>query len=162
MADEKETLKLKISKKAYVFDVRKRFAASRNFAVKKKPETPADDIREKLKEILEKKKLPLDKQMAGQSSAQGARSTGAQVAPTAAAKPQGTSPAKIAAVAAAALLLGIFALLVLFPPGRIGAQAEAQKIEPFGGSYGFSVDEARVLTVEGAETTQRTGYFLIS
>jgi len=34
------SLKLKISKKAYVFDVRKKFAATRSFAVKKRQRRP--------------------------------------------------------------------------------------------------------------------------
>ena len=53
--EQQDALKLRISKKAYIFDVRKRFAASRSFAVRKKPETTAEDIKERLKEIVEKR-----------------------------------------------------------------------------------------------------------
>ena len=50
------SLKLRISKKAYVFDVKRKYAATRSFSVKKKPETPAEELKEELQARLKGKK----------------------------------------------------------------------------------------------------------
>ena len=146
MADDQEKLKLKIAKKAYVFDVRRKYAANRTFAVKKKPETPAEDLKEKLKEFMDRKK-PLD-----------GKDEKAQAAPLPPAK--GMGPVKIAIAAAALFLLCIVALLLLFPPMGAGALV-APENTGFSGSYSFSVDETGVLTVGGEDAPQHTGYFLV-
>lgn len=157
MAQENETLKLKISKKAYVFDVRKRFAASRLFAVKKKPENPAEDLREKLKEFLGKKKLPLDGSTPGQKAAPPA---GQQKALPIASG--GNSMLKIGAIFLLLILVGIVALLAFIPPGGMGGAQAVPKPDVFFGTYSFSVDEAKVLTVESGDSTRQTGYLLLS
>ena len=155
MAGEQDTLKLKIAKKAYIFDVRKRFSPTRSFAVKKKPETPAEGLKETLKEIFEKRKLPVSLAQASGAPAPG------QAA--AAAKPfRPDTPLILAGAIIALLILGLAAIMVLLPPGGASAPAQRQSGE-FAGSYDFTVSGARVLSVPGGGEggTQDIGYLLL-
>ena len=109
------SLKLKISKKAYVFDVRRKFAATRSFAVKKKAETPAEDIMDSIQSFLKGRK-PL----AGGGNADGASPTNASGQqssvpgqPSAApAKPSG-SLGTVIKIAAALYLLFFLSIAVI-------------------------------------------------
>ena len=154
MAAEQDTLKLKISKKAYIFDVRKRFSTTRSFAVKKKPETPAEGLKDTLREIIEKRRLP--------SSL--AQPSGA--APGNAAQPKPFKPGLpliLAAGITILLVLGLAAIVLLLPPGGTGAPARPASAAVFQGSYGFSVKEAMILSMQGSDgsSTQDMGYLLL-
>ncbi len=157
MSEDQQTLKLKIAKKAYIFDVRKRFAASRTFAVKKAPETPAEDLKEKLKSLLEKKKTPLDSAAPGGNGALPGQKP-ALDAP----RGVGAGLIKIAAITAALVIFGFLGLLAMLPPGGGSGPLQIVPADLFTGSLSFSVDEGMVLTVEGEDSAQHAGYFLLS
>ncbi|MCX6770515.1 MAG: hypothetical protein NTX79_00510 [Candidatus Micrarchaeota archaeon] len=161
------SLKLKISKKAYVFDVRKKFAATRSFAVKKKAETPAEGIRDGIQSFLKARK-PL----AGGSEAGGASSAPAPAGqpsmapgqPSASpAKPSGSLGIAVKITVALFLLffLSIAVLMVMYggPQGGVPASAAPPG---FIGTYSSSLQQSSILSVGQAGNPSRLAYFLIS
>ena len=148
-AAPERSLKLKISKKAYVFDVRKKYAATRNFVVKKKSETPADDIKENLSALFNrKKKLPGLEKGSGQS-AQGD-------------KKQSSTLKTTITISAALFLLFILAIIVIVMQYGAGA-GYMPPIAPtqFSGNYSFSVEQSRLLSVGQVDEISRAGYLLL-
>jgi len=159
------SLKLKISKKAYVFDVRRKFAATRSFAVKKKAETPADDIRDNLQSFFKGRR-----HAAGAEKPAGAPSpsnaSGLQAAPgqmpAAPSKPSGSLGAavKIAAAIFILFFLAIGAIVMMYGGAQGGAPAPAAP-SGFAGAYSSSLDQDSILTVGQAGSPSRVAYFLL-
>ncbi len=138
--------KLKISKKAYVFDVKKKFAANRNFLLKKKAETPAEDIKQQVEEFFRKKP---DK---GAFGGQGAGAKG-----------KGSSSTAIFTVAAVFLLflLGGMAFVLWKVSAVPSGTSEAPTTSSFVGKYGFSVRDADFITATVKDSVQRQAYLLL-
>ncbi|MFA6490202.1 MAG: hypothetical protein WCT52_06035 [Candidatus Micrarchaeia archaeon] len=152
MADEVQDeglKKLKISKKAYVFDVRKKYSVNRNFLLKKKPETPAEDLKAQLEGFFNKKKKP-----AQAASSQGA---GAPKQPK-----MSTFTAAITVVAVVLLFLlgGVAYVLwkVNVPPS---GTSEAPREASFIGKLSIFVREADLLTSTTNDRIQRSAYALL-
>lgn len=152
MADDLS--RLRIAKKAYVFDTRRKFAASRSFAVKKKPETPAEDIKQNV--------------MAALAGLRGKKPPSGEKKP--AAKPSGPAQKKAPSFS---LMKTALLVLVLFVAGaglfimlKLGEAAPQQQLEHpedfFSGSYDYSVADSRVLTVGAIDRPQRSAYLLVS
>ncbi len=143
----RQLLKLKITKKAYVFDVRRKYAAVRTFNVKKKPETPAEGIMDSIASLLKKRK---PEETPGRAEA--ARAPPKQnLAST--------------AITIAAVVLALFFLAIAFVWLSVaGAPAQQPPVLPpsaFSGAYGFSADNNRILSVGSETAQQRIGYFLV-
>ena len=148
MADDLS--RFKIAKKAYVFDTRRKFAATRNFAVKKKAETRAEDIKQNLGSMLA---MLRGKKAAGETKA---------AAGPAQKKAPASSPLKIAAIVVLLFIVagGLFVMLQL---GDAQPQQQVQYPQNFfSASYDYSVADSRVLSVAQGGKTQRAGYFLVS
>jgi hypothetical protein len=160
------SLKLKISKKAYVFDVRKKFSATRSFAVKKKAETPADDIRDSLQSFFK-----------GRRSLSGnEKAPGSQPAPGAPGKPampglQSAAPAKpsgslgtVVMIAVAIFFLFFLSIGIIFmmyggPQGGVPPSAAPSS---FIGTYSASLDQRSILSVGQIGNPSHIAFFLIS
>ena len=155
------SLKLRISKKAYVFDVRKKFSATRSFAVKKKAETPAEDIRDTLSSLLKGRK-PLPGEAAQGAAQIGGQPASAQGKAQGQQKPQGAMGNVVKITVALFLLffLSIAAVLVMYGGPSGGAPPPAQSMA-FAGSYSTSVSQSLVLSVGQAETPSHMGYLLL-
>ncbi|MFA5929528.1 MAG: hypothetical protein WC861_01470 [Candidatus Micrarchaeia archaeon] len=159
------SLKLKISKRAYVFDVRKKFAATRSFAVRKKAETPADDIRDSLQSFLKARKPLSGGEKAG--GAQAAQNAPGQSAPgqppaAAAARPQGSLGivVKIAAAVFILFFLAIGAIFMMYGGAQGGVPPSAEP-SGFSGAYSASLDQGSILSVGQVSDPSRLAYFLI-
>jgi hypothetical protein len=160
---QERSLKLKISKKAFVFDVRRKFSATRSFAVKKKPETPAGELRDNLQSFFRGKK-PLSGGEA-QGAMQGASGRG-QAAPGQ--QPGAFSGPKSPFSYAAKIALAIFLLFFLVVAAVVFVYGGAQGGVPpsaapdeFSGQYEARLVQSRVLSVGQASEPFRAGYFLI-
>ena len=151
-AREGGVLKLKIAKKAYVFDVRKKYSVSRNFLMKKKAETPTDDIKAFLSGIFSRKKLP-------QASA-GGKLPAASVPSPPSSSPTGTL-VKSMGIAALIMLLAGAAFVGFFMLGGKPVAPPQGRPNSFGGSYNFSVHSSEVVSVLDKDSTSRIAYFLI-
>jgi len=155
------SLKLKISKKAYVFDVRKKFAATRSFAVKKKAETPAEGIRDSLQSFLKGRK-PL-------SGGEAARAAQVKQSPSPAqpsgipAKPSGSLgiAVKIAAALFLLFFLGIASIFIMYG-GEQGGVPPSAETPAFSGEYSTAVDQSRILSVGQVGSPSNIAFFLIS
>jgi len=160
------SLKLKISKKAYVFDVRKKFAATRNFSVKKKAETPAEDILNNLNSFLKgRKPLAGGENADGTSSVSGTQRLQPSMpgqSPAGVAKPSGSFGIVVKITIALFLLffLGIFAVLIIYGGAQGGAPPSAES-SGFAGTYSTSLDQNNILSVGQSETPSRVAYFLL-
>lgn len=143
-------LKLKIAKKAYVFDVRKKYSVSRNFVMKKKAENPADDMKERLRGIFSRKKA-LQKEQPQPSSA--------KLPPAPPSSPTSTLVKSMAALALLVLLAGA-AFVAFFMLGAKVAPPANSKPRAFEGSYNFSVEETDVVSVLQNDKPLRVAYFL--
>ena len=157
MADEKDgktgggLSRLKIAKKAYVFDVRKKYAVTKNFTLKKKAETPAEEIKENLEAIfgksrlgqkMEKKLAPLQQMPPAASSASAATKT--------------------AAVVAGLALLAFLIWLGLTIYSLSGSEeAAAMRSSIFAGNYTFTIAQSDLLSVMPESTPVRSPYFLV-
>ncbi len=155
-APKTDLSKLRIAKKAYVFDVRKKFAASRNFLLKKKAETPAENLRQQIDSLLSKKK-PL-----GSGNAEKERRDAA-LAAAAAAKPAPSAKSSmlIAAAAVALVLVLASAAFVLLSLSPRQAPAELPASNLFSGSYSSKMEKTDMLSYAHGDTYGRTPYFLI-
>lgn len=143
-------LKLKIAKKAYVFEVRKKYLVSRNFVMKKKAENPADDMKDRLREIFSKKKaLPAEQ----------VRPSGANLPQTAPPSPASTLVKSMAAFVILVLLVGLVSLGALMLGAKAAPPANS-KPHTFEGGYNFSVEEADVVSVLQNDKPLRVAYFL--
>lgn len=155
MADGKDgMMRLKIAKKAYVFDTRKKFAATQNFMLRKKTESPAEDIKQNVMSLLQKKKPTEEEGRRAQARA--------AAAPAPVKSGPFISPLKMAIFVLIALVVagGLYVMLQL---GSIEQQAgAAAKPNVFSGSYDFSVADSRLLSVSQGEKIQRDAYFLVS
>ena len=159
------SLKLKISKKAYVFDVRKKFAATRSFAVKKKAETPAEDIKNSIQDFLRSRKPRSGADKAsGASPGPGPQDpAGAQGAPSAAqAKPSGSLGIIVKITVALFLLffLAIGAIFMIYGSAQGGVPPSAAS-SGFIGTYSAMLDQHSILTVGQKESPSRAAYFLL-
>ena len=142
-------LKLKIAKKAYVFEVKKKYSVQRNFALKKKAETPAEDIKEKLREIFSKKKPLKEEQQQGASKlpVQGG--------------PKGGTLIKSMAIALVLVLIAAAAFVGFFLIGIKIVPPSGEKPTIFSGSYNFSVEDAQVVSVLDKDASARAAYILV-
>ncbi|MFA6327949.1 MAG: hypothetical protein WCY41_00720 [Candidatus Micrarchaeia archaeon] len=161
------SLKLKISKKAYVFDVRKKFAATRSFAVKKKAETPAEDIRDSIQSFLKSRKQPAEAgKAAGAPQQQG--SAASQPSPAAGqssvelGKPKSMLGLAIK-IAAAIFLLFFLAIGAIFLTygGAQGGAPPSKASSDFTGTYFTSLDQRTILSVGQVGAPSRMAYFLL-
>lgn len=150
------SLKLKISKKAYVFDVKRKYAATRSFAVKKKPETPAEGLKDGLQALFKGKK-PL------------AGGDGAQARPrqpsSPLAEPQKKPPSalKYAAIIAFAVLLLFFlaiGFIVMQYGGGMGEEGPPPS-SSFSGAFSASIGQQMLLSSGQTPSPTRTAYFLL-
>ena len=150
MADEvqDEGLKrLKISKKAYVFDVKKKFAVSRNFLLKRKPETPAEDIKAQIEDFFKKKP--------GQQKSQ----AGIPL----------PRPGKASTFTAVATVLAVVLLFIIggivYVMWNINAPPSGTSQAPtelsFIGKLAVSVREADIITATVNNNVQREAYALL-
>ena len=158
------SLKLKISKKAYVFDVRKKFAATRSFAVKKMAETPADSIRDGIQAYLRARKPSGGaEKAAGAPAASAPQGQPSAQFPSASSKPSGAiGNAVIIAVALFILFfLAIGAVFLMYGGAQGGALPSASQ-PGFIGTYSAALIQDSILTVGQKEDPARAAYFLIS
>ncbi len=161
------SLKLKISKKAYVFDVRKKFAATRSFAVKKKAETPAEDIRDSLQAFFKGHRQAAGAiKSPGTPVAQGApgqQSAAPGQAPAAPPKPPSLlgSAIKIAAAVIILFFLSIGYIFMVYGGAQGGVMASAAP-SGFAGTYSTALGQNSILTVGQVESPSRAAYFLLS
>jgi|GEM_PF-895308 len=144
-------LQRRISKNAYVFDVHKKYSLARNFALKKKPETPMENIRENLQEVLAKKKPP----EGGAKPSAIPRKTGRQ------------SPlSNVLLTAIAVILLFIIggAAFVIMAMGAPLGEDDGEGVAPaFMGKLSYSLQPPMMVSAEGERgTTARRGVFLIN
>lgn len=140
--------KMRISKKAYVFDVKRKYSVSKTFAVKKKPENAAEDVLQQLRDAFGKKRKVDEK------------------------KPLPQAPAKKDSMAATIIKTIIAVLLVLSISGGIfvllslGASLPEPPRPPpsgaFSGQFDYSLAEKGILTARGREGNGRVAYFLVS
>lgn len=139
-------LKLKIAKKAYVFDVRKKYAAVRTFNVKKKPETPAEGIIQNISSLLKKRRPGEEKEKAP------------------AAKPSGQNLLSTT-IKIAAGLLALFFLAIAFVWISVSAspaqQAPALPPSAFSGTLNFSINGSDILSVGSEQSPKYMGYMLL-
>ena len=155
--------KLKIAKKAYVFDTRRKFAATQNFVVKKKPENAAEDLKANVMALFAKKK-PTDAAVAAGAIAgkkTPEKSAGEPAAQQPAIKGPLLSPLLMAIIVVAVLVLG-GGLFLMFKLGEVqmGAQGPPAK-HVFGGAYDYTVMQSRVLSIGSIEKPERAAYFLL-
>ncbi|VVC01362.1 Uncharacterised protein [uncultured archaeon] len=142
-------LKLKIAKKAYVFDVRKKYTVSRNFALKKKAETPAEDLKQRLQELFAKKKQQHPQQ--GAAPAEPAKQSG-----------QGSKFTLIKSMAIALILVVLAgaAFVGFLMLGSTSVPPSADRPDVFSGNYSFSVDSTEMVSVLDRDVPSRAAYFL--
>ncbi|MCX6770054.1 MAG: hypothetical protein NT051_05255, partial [Candidatus Micrarchaeota archaeon] len=142
-AGDTQLSKFRIAKKAYVFDVKRKYAATRQFSVKKKPETPAEDILASLTVFFQKKKSSGQPEKKAMQMDQPGKNAPKQ-------------PSFILnAVKIAFVLLLLFFLAVGFIVLQFGAQPPsalpvAQSSE-FGGNVDFSVLQSRIISTKYSE-----------
>ncbi|MCX8197404.1 MAG: hypothetical protein N3G80_03775 [Candidatus Micrarchaeota archaeon] len=140
MADD--ALKLKISKKAYVFELKKKFEAKKTFSIKKAAApTPADAIKEKIESIF-KKNAPKDE------------------------KPSPPSAPKSTILQAIAVAFVVFFGLVLFVLISVFSTPVSQPLpQPkphFSGTLSFKIDDWLMLTSQSGEENAYSAYMLVS
>ncbi len=150
MVEKDKLLKLKISKNAYVFDVRRKYNAKRSFRVKKKPDTPFDDLKGTALSLLKKKKQEKKQEKKPK-------------APLGAKLPESPKSA-IAKTAAIVVLIFIllgaaFVWLMLQGPGAGPEEIEAPDV--FSGSFGYSIEQSMVLSSSQEDELSRSAYFLV-
>lgn len=149
--------RLRIAKKAYVFDVRKRYAVSRNYAVARKAGPQEGDLRETLRGLLSGKKPSARKEE--QKAPPAAKQPQAPQKPPA---PSRKNTVLIAILATLALFIiggAAFVFLRLSSPESGGGPAAA--LGEFSGSFGYELRENGLLSVLQGEKEARTAYFLI-
>ncbi|MEM4348628.1 MAG: hypothetical protein QXN37_03605 [Candidatus Anstonellaceae archaeon] len=140
-----ETLKMKIAKKAYVFEVKKRFEAKKFFAIKKKPETPAEDLKERLSRLF--KKSPTAQQQSQQKGS-----------PT----PSLSSIILPTVGIVFLIFLGVFAFVLLPFLSQEPQATLPQQPSKFSGSLSFRLEDWMVLSTDVGEENSNSAYFLIS
>lgn len=138
-------LKLKISKKAYVFDVKKKYSVNRNFLLKKEPETPAEGVKAQLEEFFKKRR---------QQPQQGASQ-----------KPE-KPPINTA------MLTVLFVSLIFIFGGiayvmwKVNVQPSGTSSAPtapgFIGKYDFSVADSDIITSMAGASVKRQAYALVA
>ncbi|MCX6772373.1 MAG: hypothetical protein NTV88_01220 [Candidatus Micrarchaeota archaeon] len=150
--------KLKISKKAYVFDTRRKFAATQNFVVKKKPENAAEDLKANVMSLFAKKKSSGDtaeaEKKASEKAAASPSSTQTKKGPL-------LSPVMMALIVVVVLVIagGLF-LMIKLGEASLSAQSPPAK-HIYGGAYDYSVLQSRVLSIGSIEKPQRAAYLLV-
>ncbi len=148
------SLKLRISKKAYVFDVRKKYAATRSFAVKKKPETRAEGLKDELQAFLKGKKQP--------AGTKAASAPAAGEAPPGSKKP--ASALQWAIIITVALFLIFFlaiGIILMQYGGAGGGEPPSFASSSFSGEYTYSIEQGMLLSSGQALSPARTAYFLL-
>ncbi|MCX8175019.1 MAG: hypothetical protein N3E51_02335 [Candidatus Micrarchaeota archaeon] len=151
MAEERGGLaRLKIAKKAYVFDVRKKYSLSRTFQLKKSPQTPQEQLKEAVGSLFERKKKPEGQQEAAQP-----------VSPSVSPPDAVASAIKTAAFVALLFVVGgfIFLWMQLSAAGTGGSPP--QRPEVFSGSYDYFVSDAEILSVAQEDRIGRSFFLLV-
>jgi len=139
-------LRSKISKNAYVFNVNKRYSLSKNFLLKKKPETPMEGVVEQMKDVFSKKK-------AGPAADKKESETPAK---------SGVPPIFITAIIVILLFIiggAIYVFMAIAAPAD-SESAEA-RIEAFSGSARVFVNQTEILTVPAKNENGRRAFFQI-
>ncbi len=148
-------LKSKISKRAYVFDTRRKYSVSRSFLVKKKPETPMEDAKDQLLALFSNKKR-------GEGANSQADAPQKKPGPQAAAsKPNsGTFTVLLTAIAVVFLFIIGGAIYVAMLLGAASEQeTQPQNAGSFAGVADFSIKQAEMLSVQGERGRQ--AFFLV-
>ena len=148
-------LKLRIAKKAYVFDVKRKYTATRAFSLKKPPETPAEGIKEGILALMPKKK-PKGEKGEGQPKHQEV-----QPATPAAKSPFGLA-LKIGAGIILLFILAIAYIVVQYSSAPPQAPPQAS-FGAFGGKYTYDVEKSFIVSAGEDDKGQdlRVAYFLI-
>ncbi|VVB99007.1 Uncharacterised protein [uncultured archaeon] len=155
MADKDTLSRLKISKKTYVFDTRRKYAASRNFLLKKKPENTADELKEKLSGIFSKKGETEKEEKASLAvkQAQSAQAGGGI---------SGTTRTILIIGLVVALFVVLGALYVGYVIGSAPpVAASVPRPDVFGGYYASSIAKSEVISVAENDRTGRSVYALV-
>jgi len=137
--------------------VRKKYAATRSFAVKKAPETPAEGIKDSLQAMLKGKK-PAQQSAPTDAAAQAKKADDAS-AP--AKKPSALRTAIIIAVALFLLFFLAIGLLVIQYGGEAGGVPPSASPTIFSGTYSSQLAQSMLLSVGQVSPASRAGYFLI-
>jgi len=148
--------RLKITKKTYVFDVRKKYAASRNFLVKKSAETPAEDIKQKVEEFLRRRKIAAGQEKEKQEKEKASKPLAEQLKP----KP-GMSPIKMAVVVVLFLVLASAAFVWLALSAIPQGTAQPPPASFFG-KVSTRITQADLLSFQQNDKFMRAGFFLIN
>jgi hypothetical protein len=152
------SLKIRIAKKAFVFDVRKKFAATRTFAVKKKPETPAEGIKDTLLEMLSsRKRTPSPNAKDGE----GQKAANKEEAPAQGKKPPSTVKLVMGISAGLFLLFLLIVGLIVLQYGGAGGAPPPSPSELFMSDYSFNVIQSRILSTGQSDKLSRAAYFLV-
>ena len=151
MADDLS--RLRIAKKAYVFDSRKKFTATKNFLLKKKPESRAEDIKQNIASLFAKKKPELETGRPGDAAKPSA--------PAPPKKEQFLTPLTMALLVTVVIVLGGGIFLILSLGATHAAPAQPPPAHVFGGAYDFSIQDSRLLTIGSIENPQRSGFLLV-
>jgi len=160
MAEEKKEgaglSKLRITKKAYVFDLRKKYAVSRNFLLKKEAETPAEDIKQQLQAFFKKKSSQAKE---GEKN----RAALAAAADSKEAKPA-SSPLTVIATVMIVILLAVLggAAFVIWKLGAADAgQQPVLHQQAFSGSFDYSIKQMEMISAPEGDPPARIAYYLI-
>lgn len=163
MADEKATnqgsglSRLKITKKTYVFDVRKKYAANRNFLLKKAAETPAEDIRQKVQEFLKRRSAQGGEQEKKEREERQKSALAQQAKPS--------SPAMSHVKMAVAVVLFLVLSSAVFVWLQLSALSPSGATVPpavFSGNFSSRITQADLLSYQQGESYLRMGYLLIN
>jgi len=149
MEKDQEFSKLKIVKKTYVFDVRKKYSNVKNFIVKKQAEIPAEIIIQKIKDFFKKKEKqePQKKEEPPPSK-----------------KQQPSFKSSIFFSIVVVFLLFIFgSLIFLFLYLSTPSSPNKETLVPkdFSGQYSFSLKDKGIATFPIGEPPAKTAYFLL-
>ncbi|MEM4633568.1 MAG: hypothetical protein QW275_00245 [Candidatus Anstonellaceae archaeon] len=143
--------KLRITKKAYVFDVKKKYSLSKNFIVKKEAQTPAEEIKQKIASLISKKEAKGEKKEGNEAEKKAAPSA-----------PFVLSPALAAIIVILLILLGSFAFILWSIGSYADSPSAPQPALSFGGKYAYEVRQSDLLTSPTGEDFNRIAYYRLT
>ncbi|MCX8195326.1 MAG: hypothetical protein N3G22_04455 [Candidatus Micrarchaeota archaeon] len=144
-----DSLRLRISKMTYIFDVKKKYNLTKNFILKRRPDRPEDNIKERILEALGKKREIEEEPKKKEKEEEPAK------------KEQYKVPFLEIAIFVTLLMLGGGALflvskLAFVPPPREPFPAPVV----FTGDFNFAVRESGVISSPNDPTGKSRAYFL--
>jgi hypothetical protein len=153
---EGDLSRLKIAKKTYVFDTRRKYTASKSFMQKKKAETPAEELKEKLKQMLSRKPTL-------GSEKEGKKPSEKSPEPTPYSSPLSSTTRMLLIVMG--VVLGFIILGGVYIGFVLGtAPPEPQKIpmpDIFEGSFASKVTDSEVISYAKNDRVSRSAYLLV-